>query len=173
MLDALYRKTIAKPKQADGEEAVNYDIMLGRSSSFISEDATSAISSTLFTDYMYKSTTRANSDDRPTANNDSTVPMGNVKIIDYQKDSSNRMQSKIQKCCSHPPNSIEHKSDDNQTLPKLALKAHDSCPYVLLSSEAKKCFKDTRVNNDHGDYIEYDDIASKRIVIGQNHDNES
>ena len=156
MLDALYG--IAKTKHITSEK-ISTNRMQGRS--IINEDGASTVSaSTLLTDYMYKFTTRVKSD-VPKANSDSTLPVvmvEQVEISDCQKASRNSEMQNNAPSHSHLLKSVDNLSDID---PKNEMKSQDTCPYVSLSSKSKKRSAGTDLS-DHGEYIEYDDIARKR-----------
>lgn len=151
MLDALYGVT--KSKQTTDEKATNAK----QGSTFIIEDEVSTVStSTLLTDYMHKFVTRV-SPDIPTT---STLPVVMVEhIFDSQKAPGrrNEMQNNASSCSHSLKSNI---SDNSQMLTEHDMKGQDACQYVSLSNKSKKRSAGTDLS-DHGEYIEYDDIARK------------
>ena len=155
MLDALYGVT--KTKQVTAEKSINAK----QGSTFIIEDGVSTVSaSTLLTDDMHKFGTRVGSD-IPTTNSNSTLPVVIVEhIFDCQKALARRseMQNNASSCSHSLKSNI---SDNSQMLTKSDMKSQDACQYVSLSNKSKKRSAGTDLS-DHGEYIEYDDIAKKR-----------
>ena len=170
MLDALYG--ISKTKRTTaGENAFNVNAMQGSS---INEDEISTVSSTLLTDYMDNSTTVKS--DIPMANSakcNSTLPVvmvEHVETSDCQKTPRNSETQNNALSISHSLKSVDNISDNNQMLAKNEMKGQDT--YVSLSNKSKKRSAGTDLS-DHGEYIEYDDIARKQTAMGQNHNNKS
>ena len=162
----------------DGKIAIDADKIPDGHSSFISEDASSSISSTLLTDYMCKLTTHANSDDLVAdfSKFSSTIPtvmMEYAEIAaDSRKASIEGTKSEMQYDVLFHGYSLTSVDDMSDTYPESTLSNQENSHYVSLSNNPKICSAGIDAS-DHGDYIEYDDIKPKRVVIGQNHGSES
>jgi len=158
MLNVLYGTNTVKIKQINSDKnLVNPDIVYGR---FINDDGKtvgdtdSIIATTPFT-------TCANSND----------PIANCNSVNSWKTSNISPDSEIQNnVFSHSSYSL----DSIDELFEYALEGLDSQPYISISNKnSKKLSTDANTQaDDHGDYIEYDDIALKRgvkCVMQQDH----
>ena len=149
MLDALYGVT--KTKQTTGKNVIN----ARQGSTFTIEDGVSTVSaSTLLTDKFPACVSL----DIPTTNSNSTLPVVMVEhIIDRQKAPARRNEMENNtSSCNH---SLKSNISNNSQM--LTMKGQDACQYVSLSDKSKKRSAGTDIS-DHGEYIEYDDIARKR-----------